>query len=86
MGVESAGGPGETTWARLKSGCTDPMGAAMTAANDLSPTLETLDARVVALENGSNSWAALVGEDVRRMHQELAELRSEVAELRARVG
>lgn len=58
----------------------------MTTSDDTHPTLDALDARVHALESGSNSWAALVGEDVRRMHRELDQLREEVSALRAELA
>ncbi len=58
----------------------DPMTTA-----DADTTDHSLDARVSALETGASSWAALVGEDVRRMRQDLDALQAEVTELRARL-
>lgn len=58
----------------------------MTTTEPTVPTLQEMDERIRALETGANSWAALVGEDVRVLRQDLDALREVIDRLVAEQG
>lgn len=52
---------------------------------DIAPATD-IDARLHALEEAANSWAALLGEDVRTMIAELKQIHSGTSSWAAAVG